>query len=1166
VCMLRSPRSRIGFVTEAIGALSLLLCSFASGQTFHGTIVGTITDSSGGMVVGANVTLTNLGTGDVRKMATDPTGGYQFLALLPGNYGLAVEQTGFKRFVREPIVVEVNQTVRISVSMVVGALTESVTVTAQTPLLQTETSSLGQVVAERNLNQLPLNGRNPLALAGLVPGVVPQGGAMLNSVGQNMASWGNYQIGGGQAGQSAALVDGAPLNISWYGNLAYAPAQDAMQEFKVETNSLSSEFGRLAGGVINFVSKSGTNGLHGTVYEFLRNKVLNANTFFSNASGIGKPPYTQNQFGGGAGGPVVIPGVYNGRNKTFWFFNYDEFRMRQGVTYLLTVPTVAMRNGDFSGMPAIYDPLNTTVNAQGVASRQPFSNNVIPTTRIDPTAAYGRNLWALPNLPGGTSNFATNASAGGNLYNVVLRGDHRLNDTQSLFVRYTDANTTNLGVDPYKTGVCQDNCGAVYATKQAVLGYVYNFRPSVVLDVRLSYLRFAVDRHPYTQGIDVTKFGWPSSLNQALQFTTIPMFSVSGYSDLFSTSGGGSVLIGRIDTGHLAPKLTVVKGGHTIKFGGEYRRMPFNFIQVQPGGGTFSFSTKFTALNYLSPGNTGIAYASFLLGMADSGSAPSGNPVAANEAYHAAFVEDSIRAGRKLTLIVGLRYDYMGTWTERFDRLSLWMPSAQSPVAAQTGLPLVGRLGLVNSPDRSSRRNRDADSKQFGPRFGVAYRLTEKTVLRAGYGVYWLPADVAYSASPHSDSINSTSTQFIGTLDGSRTPYNRISNPFPSGILTPPGRAPSYQSTLLGQSIGAWVPNVGYGYAQQWNFNVQRQLPDGTLIDLSYAGSKGTHLPMSNIPADQLPDQYMSMGSALTAQVANPFYNIVSSGTLSAATVAAGQLLRPFPQYTGVSLVGLCLGDSIYHSFQAKLERRFKNGASILVSYTAAKLIGTSDTLISWAETASGGSVGGIQNAHNLRNERSLASFDTPQRLVVSYVLDLPVGAGGKYLRGVKGPVGKLVSGWGAVGAAVFQRGFPINVTSTPNTLNNYGGGLRPNFDAAACPHGAAVSGSAESRLNGWFNTACFVAPPAFTYGNVSRTLPDVRQDGITNVDLSVFKNTAFGPENKLTLQVRAEFFNLLNTAQFGTPGGSRGTTQFGVVSKQFNDPRLIQLALRLRF
>jgi hypothetical protein len=1164
--MLQARKLHFGFVISAIGVLILLFSSFASGQTFQGTIVGTITDSSGGAVLGADVTLTNLGTGDVRKVATDPAGGYQFLALLPGNYGLAVEQTGFKRFVRQPIVVEVDQAVRIDVSMVVGALTESVTVTAQTPLLQTEASSLGQVIAERNLNQLPLNGRNPLALAGYVPGVVPQGGAMQNSVGQNMASWDNFQIGGGQAGQSAVLVDGAPLNISWYGNIGYSPAQDSMQEFKVETNSLSSEFGRLAGGVINFVSKGGTNGLHGTVYEFLRNKALNANTFFSNASGIGKPSYTQNQFGGGAGGPVVIPGVYNGRNKTFWFFNLDEFRLRQGVTFLLTVPTVAMRGGDFSGMQTIYDPLNTTVNAQGVASRVPFSNNTIPTTRINPTAAYGRNLWAPPNLPGSTNNFATLASAGGSLHNAVLRGDHRLNDKQSLFARYTDANTTNLGVDPYKTGVCRDNCGAVYATKQAVLGYVYNFRPTVVLDVRLSYLHFGVDRHPYTQGIDVTQFGWPSSLNQALPYRTIPMFNVSGYSDLFSTTGGGSVLMGRMDTDHLAPKLTVVKGRHTIKFGGEYRRMPFNFIQVQPAGGTFAFSTKFTALNYLSPGSTGNAYASFLLGMADSGNAQSNVPVAATESYHAAFVEDSIRAGRRLTLILGLRYDYMGQWTERYDRLSFWMPTAQSPLAAQTGLPLVGRLGLVNSSDRSSRSNRDADPKQFGPRFGAAYHLTEKTVLRAGYGIYWLPPEVAYSASPYADPIDAISTQFIGTLNASLTPYALMNNPFPNGILNPPGRAPSYQSTLLGQSVGAWIPNVGYGYAQQWNFNVQRQLPDSTLIEFSYAGSKGTHLPMANIPADQLPDQYLSMGSALLAQVPNPFYNIITSGTLSAATVAMEQLLRPFPQYTGVSLVGLGLGDSIYHSFQAKLERRFKNGASVLVSYTNSKLISDTDSLISQAETATGGTIAGMQNAHNLRGERSLASFDTPQRLVVSYVLDLPVGAGGKYLSGLKGPVGKLVSGWGAVGAAVLQRGSPINVSSTPNTLNNYGSNLRPNFNAAACPHGAALSGSGESRLNGWFNTACFVAPPAFTYGNVSRTLPNVRQDGIVNVDLSVFKDTAFGPENKLSLQFRAELFNLLNTPQFGTPGESLGTTQFGVVTTQTNNPRLIQLALRLRF
>jgi hypothetical protein len=346
---------------------------------------------------------------------------------------------------------------------------------------------------------------------------------------------------------------------------------------------------------------------------------------------------------------------------------------------------------------------------------------------------------------------------------------------------------------------------------------------------------------------------------------------------------------------------------------------------------------------------------------------------------------------------------------------------------------------------------------------------------------------------------------------------------------------------------------------QQWNFNVQRQMPLDVFVDAAYAGSKGTHLPVGGFQQNQLPPEYLSLGQALFQQVPNPFFGIVDQGGLQAPTVSRGQLLRPYPQFTGLVTQGIGIGTSSYHSFQLKAQRRFQNGASILVTYTAAKLISVgTDSHTGWLESETGG-VSGFQNFHDFRNERSLSSFDVPQRFVASFAVDLPFGRGRRFAGSASGVTGKLVSGWGLEGIVTFQSGLPLRLTSQPNTTNSFGGGSRPNSTGTS----AAISGPAQERLGRWFDTGAFTAPPPFTFGNVGRTLPDVRAHGINNWDVGVFKNTPLSPDGRLNLQFRAEFFNLANRVQFGFPGQTLGNPQFGVVSGQVNEPRLVQLALR---
>jgi hypothetical protein len=1028
---------------------------------------------------------------------------------------------------------------------------------------------------------MPLNGRNPLALVALVPGVVPQGSKQDSSTGNptgtNIFAWGNFQIGGGQANQSATYMDGGSVHVNYLNLLALVPTQDAIQEFKVQTNNLGPEWGRFAGGVINLTTKSGSNGFHGSAYEFLRNKQLNANDFFNNASGVARPPFVQNQFGANVGGRVI-------KDKLFWFQSYEGYRQRRGQSYLLSVPTAAYRNGDFSDMRdssgnlvTIYDPLTTCGKLNNLACangqtvlRTPFAGNVIPSNRLDTTAKALTPYWANPTLPGlpftHQNNFATNASVGGDNDQSNSRVDYNVSDKQRMFGRFTYWTNLSLAVDPYGTGVCQDRCQETFRTKQFVYGDTYSFTPTTILDFRLNVLRFVYDRAPTSLGVDLTKFGWPASLNSEVAWRHIPTVVPSDYSAIWSTQGSGSGIFARNDNYGITPSITKIQGTHTLKFGGEVRVLRHNYAQSNVPSGIFYFDNKMTSADPFNPGDTGSGFASYMLGYGNSGSIVTPSFTSGQQIYRALYVGDTWQVAKNLTLNLGLRWDLQGPWSERYDRIDILLPGADNPLAAETGLPLHGRLGLVNSPDWHSRNPTVMSKKMFNPRFGFAYRLNDKTVIRGGYGIFWLPSDVKWNDSPNNNIINTISTPWAATIDNSLTPYNVLSNPFPNGVIQPPGRNNPNQ-VLLGQGINAVLPSNPYSYAQQWNFDIQHEFIGGTLVDIAYAGSKGVHLPAHTQNLNQLPDSDLSLGSALQNQVPNPFYGLVSSGTLSAPTVAQGQLLRPFPQYTGVGVDETTNRNSIYHSMQLKVEKRFGGGGTLLASYTAAKLISDTDTLTGWLEST-GGTQWGDSNSNNIRGERSLTAFDVSQRLVLSYVLDLPVGKGKAIGRNVSGAANKLIGGWGMNGISTFQTGFPLQIGG-PDLSNSFGGFSR----MVSTGKSAGLSGRAENRLNEWFDTSQFLLPQPFTFGNISRSLPNVRGPGVDNFDFAIFKNTTFGPENRLGVQFRTEFFNLFNRVQFGAPdtgccsptvGGNN--SHFGQITSTANFPRLMQFALRFVF
>jgi hypothetical protein len=702
---------------------------------------------------------------------------------------------------------------------------------------------------------------------------------------------------------------------------------------------------------------------------------------------------------------------------------------------------------------------------------------------------------------------------------------------------------------------------AYYQARQVVIGDTYTFSNSMVGDFRVSYLRFPFGFTPPSTGTDLAQFGPAyAALRNQVTFRQFPAPVVTG---MFGFAGIGTTVRNVNNVYSASGNVTRTANRHTFKFGGELRNIQWNYGQTNTASGSFNFDNRFTAQNPLAPGATGFPYASFLLGFAACGSATEINLVGQRQHYRALYFADTFQATTKLTLNYGVRWDCPGEFFEARDRATVLLPDAPDALSQKTGLQLRGQLALVNSeayPDRTIHPNR---KNLFAPRAGIAYRWNDKTVARLGYGLSCLPSDVAFLNAPWFSSVNSALTAMVSTLDGGITPANTLSNPFPTGVLQPAGRAPGFLATLEGFSPSSPIADVPYPYTQQWNFNIERELTGGTMIEVGYGGSRGTHLPLAlTAQLNQLPNERNALGAALLAQVANPFFNhLPTSSLLGRATIAAGQLLRPFPQYQSLTNTSAMVGNSTYHSLQSKYQKRFKAGGTLLVAYTWAKLLSDTDTLTPWLEPTQ--TAGGVQNWHNLRAEKSLASYDVAHRAVISYVLDLPFGKGKKFLSGVTGAADKFVSGWGLNGITTFQSGFPLFFSALPTTLSTtFGAGAPRPVYVAGCDK--EVGGRPQDRLGRWFNTACFTAPNTFGFGTESRTDPDLRAHGINNYDVSLSKTTAI--TEQVRVQFRSEFFNLFNRTQFSTPGLQQGNPTFGIVTAVRNQPRLVQFALRLEF
>ena len=1147
-------------------------------QTATGSVVGIVRDSTGEVVVGAQVHLLNVEKNQTTDAITNSLGYYSFPLLQPALYTLTVQAPGFKQFVQENIRLNVATTISINANLQIGQVTQSVTVSDAPPLLETQTSSLGQVISNKSIVNLPLDGRNAYGFAALVPGVIAPYGFSQTAFDEYNDQF--ISINGSRPNQNMFLLDGGINSEPAFTGPGYFPSVDLVDQYKVQTSNFSAEFSHTGGGLINVITKSGGNRFHGSAWEFYRNTQLEANDFFSNRAGLSRANFSFNQFGATLGGPIK-------KDKTFFFFSYEGLRWVQSGSAVGTLPTAAQRSGDFSTtynsagqVIPIYDPFSTKPNPsdRGQFIRTQYPGNKIPTANIDPVAKGLLNYLPLPNRSGdpitGNNNYFANFSSPINENSFSLRIDQAISGTQKLFGRYSINDTTQTRPNLYGSAspnfvVSSPTAGNDFLRQQqATIDYTNAFSANRLLDLNSSYIRYWIGRTLPGIGVNPTVVGLPSYFTTLAQRYTpcFPSIGVAGMGLNLSLGniGGGFLGGGCYNLGDAYPdlheygNLTILHGSHTFKMGGNFGIAWLSTTRYQPAGPTFNFGPNFTqGPNPEAANGTGVGFASFLTGTAgrNSGNTGSGGPdQILSTKYYGAYFQDDWRVDPRLTLNLGIRYDYDAPWTERHNRFTNWTSTAQSPLQIPGRSPLVGGL-VFPGVNGSSRYEFDPFRKEVAPRLGFAFAASQTTTLRGGFGIFFAPlggAGFNGLSVPNSGFVGVT--PWISSLDGV-TPFNTLSNPFPQGFLYPTGSSQGL-GTQLGQNVNGMARHRPISYAEEWNLDVQQSLPGNILFDLAYAGSRGVHL-YGDFNPNQLPDQYLSMGSQLNQQVANPFYGKIASGGLSNQTVSSSQLLRPFPQFTGVTLGNSSFfGASSYNAMQVKLEKRYSNGFNFLVSYTWSKLM---DNIPASETGFPGGSFGGtgIQDWNNLRAERSVASFDTPQYLAVNGIYELPFGHKKAFFNQSK-IANYLIGGWQLNGITSFISGTPLEVSTASNTLFNYGGTQRANWNGM----NPTLHGPISQRLSKYFNVSDFSEPGSFTYGNSPRMLSNLRSPRFVDTDLSGIK--AIPIHEDLSAEFRAEAFNLFNHPTFGPPDTSFGDGNTGAINNQVNLPRQIQLAVKV--
>ncbi len=1208
--------------------LLLLLCAalFSRAQLYTGSLTGLVTDPSGAVVPGADVTLTNVDRGTHSNANTDDAGRYLFRSLPPGDYSLQVKAPNFDTYNIPKIALNINATVAGDASLrLSGRESPTLLVDAQASLLA-EDSTISQTLTRQLINDLPLVNRNPFDLAFLASGVSETPGSAYGNGVSTPGFVTNFVSDGSRNAQADLLLDGVSImnsdNNPGVQKALYVPPVDALQEFTIQQANFSAEFGNSGGTIVNAVTRSGTNQYHGELYEFLRNNILNANSFFSNAAGLPQPHLTRNDFGVTAGGPIF-------KNKTFFFFDFNGIRALTGATSSEAgVPDAAERSGNFgelcqraggtfnsSGVcsnPAgqIYDPYTSKPDAENNATGRapipfdnlatyispgnpaiPFGLGNLPATPgnlIDPVGAKLIQAFPLPNLNVGSSaydpyhNWVTTASSPFNQQSFDIKLDQHFSDKNIVSVRFS--HEWDAGENPNFFGTVYDTNTQGLTKHSALVGdinLVHTFSPATLATISLGYAHnwYPTDGVAASfGGFDPAKvLGMPSYINTS-GFLTPPsiwLFSAYGCNGFNGCVGGQaySILKFASETGHLVGSVNHVMGKHEIKAGGELRRHRLNFLQAGAPNGLFAFTSSGTASG--TAGIGGDVLAALMIGYVDNAfteyEIP---PFTSTQSYQiGGFVQDNWRVTKKLTLNLGFRYDVETPRTERYNQMSYFDPSAQSPISV-AGLNLHGAVEYVGV-NGNRRREFNTYWGEVGPRFGFAYQLFSSTTLRGGYGMYYDPSDLGVVG-------NAVSGGFLG-YDAVTTGVNNVPsepwlpleflrNPFPFGIQTAVGNRDG-ASTLLGQALtNIPVRNLNQTPQEQsWSFGIEHQLPWSVLVDAEYIGRKGTHLYSMGFSDefDALPasvaDAFRADPSFYLAQIPNPFQGLLpNSPDLSGVTIPRWKLYVPYPQYSNGTAAGISSSfvpwaSSIYNAAQLRIEKRFSAGVEFLFSYSFQKSIDDSSLGSSGYSFLTGGSTTSesmARDPNNLRLDRSLSVFSIPRIAQLSFVYQLP------FARHQAGWPGAVFGGWQVNGIYRVDNGLPVQLflcggcgTSLPTYGNQYPNLLAP----------LQVAGT--GNLNQYFaNPQVAVKPAPYADGDAPRVLSNARVPGTDNLTASLFKEVSLKFREDARLEMRLEVFNVLNRVQFSGPDTNVGDATFGYITAQANQPRQVQLGLKLYF
>ncbi|MFB3830205.1 MAG: carboxypeptidase regulatory-like domain-containing protein [Bryobacteraceae bacterium] len=1163
-------------------AAALVFCGAVRAQESRASLLGRVIDPSGALVVGAAVRATNVETNTTASSVTNEQGNYEIPYLLPGIYRVEVELSGFKKAVREGIELHVADRQAMDFTLEIGAVTETIAVGAQADLLETTNASVGTIMQSRQASELPIVGGNAFYLARLTPGVLSSGG---RSAGNPMDTGAGTDIivNGVKSGSSEITLDGVPNMTERDG--AIPPIQDLVQEFRIQTATFDASLGHAAGAVTNVSLKSGTNTLHATSYGFysrwravpwFTNKFIYDPTtgpINEEKKARALEGWRHERWGATAGGPVILPKLYNGRSRTFWVFGYEGLYIMRNLNGTYNVPPDAQRTGDFSALLKvnsryqIYDPMTIVPSSTspGHYSRSPLPGNIIPASRLDPAALKILEYWPKANQAGNADfrqNYFRTRDINRDDRNLSGKLDHNFSEQHRMFFRLSNNQHDNKNdtLPGLASGTILDR-----TTYGAVLDDVYVFNPQTLLNVRygLTYEDDATSRR--SQRMDLTTLGFPQSLVEEIKTKgtpggiAFPQISVDGLQKLGDAGGN------RIGTIYhtWAGTLTRMTGSHSFRMGGEYRvqrENAFNYGAVAPN---LTFSTTWTRgpleNSPTAPNGVGQGLATFLFGLPTSGSIAINGSRAEQSTFTGLFLQDDWRVTPRFSLNLGLRWEYEGADTERFNRsvrgFDFTSPNpisaaalaayakAPDPILPVSAFRTIGGYtfpGVGGQP----RALWQADRNNFAPRIGFAYSFG-RNVIRGGYGIFY--DVIGVDRSDITQSGFSQPTTFVASSDNGQTYRATLRNPFPDGLQKPAG-ASAGLATFLGRDITYYPEKAVNPYMQRWTFSVQRELPSRILTEVAYVGNRGTKLPVSR-EWNFVPARYLSTSPVRdeatyqynTAQVSNPFYGLAGfegTGRGTNKNFNRTQLVIPFPHFTGVN-ASLPIGYSWYHSMQTRLEKRISHGVTFQVGWTWSKLM----------EALS------FRNTSDEFLEEVISDQDFTHRITVSGIFELPVGRGKPLLGQARGVLNHIVGGWSVQGWFEGQTGDALGFGN--NTI------LYGSLKDIVLP-------KSQRRVERWFNIdAGFERDTAKQLVQNIATFPSrfsgIRADGINNFDLSMFKN--FMIREPLRVQFRFETFNTLNHVQFASPDTTPTSTAFGTITgEKGHGQRQITLAVKVMF